>query len=118
MPSFSPGRLGRVVTEMDMARPENSDKSRRDNVVFPAPDGEDSTSIRPRRATAPSRFTVTGFCSLNILCLFTELVDHCFQFNADLCQRCIVGFRTKGIGFSVEFLGQEIQTPANDTIIS
>ena len=88
-----------------MVRSENSDKSRRDNVVFPAPDGEDNTNIRPRRATAPSRFTVAGVCSLNILCLFTELVDYRFQFNADLCQRRIVGFRTKGIGFPVEFLG-------------
>jgi hypothetical protein len=39
----------------------------RDNVVLPAPDGEESTSIKPRRAI-----------SFDILGLLAELVNHGF----------------------------------------
>src|ERR1700759_2592094 len=76
--------------------------SRRDKVVLPAPDGEDSTSIKPRRCI-----------SLDILGLLAELVDHCLQRQPDPRQCAIGGFGTKRFGFAVEFLGQEIEFAAH-----
>ena len=49
--SISPRRGGRVVTETESAMRPSSLSRRRDKVVLPAPDGDDSTSISPRRAT-------------------------------------------------------------------
>jgi hypothetical protein len=45
----SPGRLGRVVTETDRVSSGSRSSSPRAMLVLPAPDGDDSTSIRPRR---------------------------------------------------------------------
>ena len=49
---ISPGRIGRVVAEMDRARPSSVAISIRAIVDFPAPDGLDSTKRRPRRRMA------------------------------------------------------------------
>ena len=43
-----------------------------DKVVLPAPDGEDSTKIRPRRAIEADKFVSA---SLNVLNLFAHLID-------------------------------------------
>ena len=48
------GRGVRVVTETDISMPDSVSSSIRDKVVFPAPDGDESTSIRPRRAIPPT----------------------------------------------------------------
>ena len=45
-------------------------------VDLPAPDGEDNTNIKPRRLIS---VTLKIFCSLHILNLFTNLIDHRFQ---------------------------------------
>src|ERR1700693_6197725 len=50
MPAISPGRCLRVVTEMERSTIGSISSSMRDNVVLPAPEGEDSTNISPRRA--------------------------------------------------------------------
>src|SRR5512143_1575339 len=49
MPGTSPGRLGRVVAETDISSRESRARSAREIEGLPAPEGEDSTSIRPRR---------------------------------------------------------------------
>jgi hypothetical protein len=49
VPSTSPGRIGRVVTDTDIRMPGTLSIIMRDSVDFPAPDGEDSTNINPRR---------------------------------------------------------------------
>ena len=43
-------RRVRVVTETDSSIDLSTSSSMRDSVVLPAPDGDDSTSINPRRA--------------------------------------------------------------------
>ena len=45
------GSIDLVVAETDIFRPGIRSIKRRDNVVLPAPDGEDSTNINPRRST-------------------------------------------------------------------
>jgi hypothetical protein len=49
LPSTSPGRGLRVVADTLMVTFGSLASSPRDSVVLPAPDGEDSTSINPRR---------------------------------------------------------------------
>ena len=51
----SPGRLARVVAETDIFSAGIRSIKSRDSVVLPAPDGEDSTNIRPRRSSPPMR---------------------------------------------------------------
>ena len=53
-PSTSPGRIGRVVADTDICKSGIRSSSMRDSVVLPAPDGDDSTNISPRRST-PSK---------------------------------------------------------------
>ncbi|MET3241154.1 hypothetical protein ABIF36_006642 [Bradyrhizobium japonicum] len=40
-----------MVAETDIRRPGIRSINKRDSVVLPAPDGEDSTNINPRRST-------------------------------------------------------------------
>ena len=63
--------------------------SRRDSVVLPAPEGDDSTYISPRRATF--RFDASSPSSLQVLHLFAELFDYAFKFKADVSELEIVG---------------------------
>src|SRR3546814_827946 len=74
-----------------------------DRVVLPAPDGEDRTSMRPRRPTC---------LSLDILNLLAQLIDDGFQFEAYSRQADVCGLRAEGICFTVEFLCQEIEPAA------
>src|SRR3546814_14532142 len=83
-------------------------------VVLPAPDGEDSTSIRPRRAIlidAPE--PETALFLLDILGLFAQPVDHQLEVEPDGGQSRIEGLGAKRIGFAVEFLRQEIELAAD-----
>src|SRR5687767_14863908 len=87
----------------------STSSSRRDNVVLPAPEGDDNTSIRPRRATvSPSSCAIP---LLQILHLFAELLDHALQLKADIGQFQVIGFGAEGIRFAVEFLGEKIKAP-------
>ena len=107
------GRCGRVVTETDSSMPRSAVSSMRDSVVLPAPDGDDSTSIRPRRAIrlafAPSR----AIALLQVLHLLAELLDHGLELQPDIGQFDVVGFGAQRIGFAVELLGQEIELAAD-----
>src|SRR5437899_7368372 len=49
MPSISPGRGGRVVTEIEYARPGTRSRISRHSVVLPAPEGAETTNSVPRR---------------------------------------------------------------------
>src|SRR5215208_3270417 len=51
MPSRSPGRIGRVVYETENSRAGNSVRRRRVSVVLPAPDGDETMTSTPRRAS-------------------------------------------------------------------
>jgi hypothetical protein len=52
LPSISLGRRGRVVTETESDSVGSRSSRRRVIVVLPAPDGDDSTSRKPRRRIA------------------------------------------------------------------
>jgi hypothetical protein len=47
--------LARVVVDTDIRKPGMASVNMRDSVVLPAPDGEDSTNIIPRRSTPSNR---------------------------------------------------------------
>ena len=79
------------------------------SVVLPAPEGEDSTSIRPRRAMR----RVMSLASFDVLHLLAQLVDHGLQLEADRGQRAVVGLGAERVGLAVEFLRQEVE-PAAD----
>ena len=71
-PSISSGRFGRVVWEIEISTPPPSSSTRRRViVVLPAPEGDDSTSRRPRRCTAGAvsgaltRYSTFCTCSRN-----------------------------------------------------
>src|SRR6185437_7800629 len=66
---------------------------------LPAPEGEDSTSIRPRR----------WIFSFDILGLLTKLIDHRLEGKPGTGERNVGGLGAKRVGFAVEFLRQEIQ---------
>jgi len=70
---------------------------------LPAPDGEDRTSIRPRRL----------ILSFDILGLLAELVDYRLKGEAGAGQCNVGGFGAQGVGFPVEFLGEKIQLAAH-----
>ena len=64
----------------------------RDSVVLPAPDGDDSTNINPRRAIAPSSCRpAAAILLLQVLHLLAELLDHVLHLEADIGQFDIVG---------------------------
>src|SRR5437763_17115928 len=80
-------------------------KRRRDSVDFPAPDGEDTTSIRPRRAMSALILNL----SFDVLYLLAKLIDHGFQREPDMGELNIRGFRTQSIRLPVKFLCKEIE---------
>ena len=81
--------MDRVVAETDMVRSEFRSRRAREMVDLPAPDGEDNTNIKPRRFIF---VPLTIFCSLHILNLFTDLIDHRFQGQSHPSQLDIGGF--------------------------
>jgi hypothetical protein len=48
-------RFGRVVTDTESSTAGSASSSLRESVVLPAPEGDDSTSISPRRGPASLR---------------------------------------------------------------
>src|SRR3990170_6863073 len=89
MPATSPGRFGRVVTETDMLRLASRSSSRREIVVLPAPDGDDSTSINPRRRMPAKPSFEPAACiapvtpSLDVLDLLAQPLDRGLEPEAD-----------------------------------
>src|SRR5580698_5037436 len=94
--------MARVVAETESVMSLSLSSKRRDSVVLPAPDGEDSTSISPRR-----------LISLDILRLLAELVDHGLERQPRAGKRDVGGFRAQRVGFAVELLRQEIELAAD-----
>src|SRR4029453_3479979 len=82
----------------------------RDSVVLPAPDGDDSTNISPRRST-PSKPWPAAITSLQILDLLAELLDDIFHFEPGIGELDVVRLGAAGIDLAVEFLRQEIESP-------
>src|SRR5262245_12734526 len=85
----------------------------RDSVVLPAPDGEDSTNIRPRRATPSALWPPAAIASLQILDLFAELLDDVLHLEPGIGELDVVRLGAAGIDLAVEFLRQEIEAAAD-----
>src|SRR4029078_8924455 len=77
----------------------------------PAPAGEESTSITPRR-NGP--FASAGIAqSLQVLDLLAQLVDDRLQFEADCGQGAVAGLGAGRGDFAIELLSEEVE-PASD----
>src|SRR5262245_65238774 len=85
----------------------------RDSVVLPAPDGEDSTNIRPRRATPSALWPPAAIASLQILDLFAELLDDVLHLEPRIGELDVVRLGAAGVDLAVEFLRKEIEPPAD-----
>src|SRR5476649_1432529 len=85
---------------------ESLPRSWRDRVVLPAPDGEDRTSIRPRRWIAGAS------ASFDILHLLPHALDGALQIDADARQLDVRQLRAQRIGFTIELLAEEVELPA------
>src|SRR6478736_6521076 len=117
MPSISLARRGRVVTETESVRLDSCSRSRRVSVVFPAPDGEDSTSISPRREMVSfSRFAVIA--SLDVLDLLAELLHLGLEIEAYDGQGHVIRLGTKGVRLARKFLGQKVEPSADRTTLA
>ena len=83
-------------------------------VDLPAPDGEDSTSIRPRRAMPPARRRRSSIgSSLDVLHLLAHLLDGRLQVEADAGQLDVAGLGAERVGLAIELLAEEIELPAD-----
>src|SRR3954471_4085021 len=87
----------------------------RDSVVLPAPDGDDNTSIRPRRAIVV--LLLPRAILFQVLHLLAELLDHGLELQPDVGQFEIVGLGAQGIRFAVELLGEKVELAPNRTAV-
>src|SRR5215813_3292919 len=110
--------MGLVVADTDICSAGISATSMRDSVVLPAPDGEDSTNIRPRRSTPSNPWPPAAIASLQILDLFAELLDDILHLEPGIGELDVVRFRAAGIDLAIELLRQEIKPPADRSALA
>src|SRR6476660_4545790 len=90
----------------------------RESVVLPAPDGEDRTSISPRRVTNLAfgfRDAARAISLFQVLHLLAELFDHALELKSDIGQRHVVRLGADRVGLAIELLREEIETAADGT---
>src|SRR5947207_13496451 len=110
MPSASPTRGLRVVTDTDISNSGSRASRRRDNVVLPAPDGDDSTSSKPRRGSSGG----DGLWRLlDILHLLAKLIDDGLERKPGPDQGRVGRLGAPRIGLAVELLRQEVEPPTD-----
>src|SRR5215213_4606364 len=107
MPSRSPGRFWRVVHETLSWICLSLSSNWRDSVVLPAPDGDDRTSINPRRWIADVPL------SFDILDLLPQALDGALQIDADARQLDVGRLRAERVGLAIELLAEEIELAAD-----
>src|SRR5690349_20450158 len=83
-------------------------------VVLPAPDGEERTSISPRRLTSmkpddAGAVIVLESSSLDVLDLLAQLLDRRLQVDPDTGEADIGALGAERIGLAVEFLAEEVE---------
>src|SRR5690606_28362437 len=95
---------------MDISIPLSASSRRRASVGWPAPDGQDRTSMMPRRS-------MVGECtaSLDVLNLLTHPLDLRLELQAQAGDAAVVGFRAERVGFAIDLLRQEIE-PSPDRL--
>ena len=83
-------------------------------VDLPAPEGEDKTKSSPRRLiSGPGEDD-----SLNVLNLFSHLVDDDLQVEADLVEFRQLGFGTQRVCLAIELLAEEIKASADRLFVT
>src|SRR5262245_50043630 len=92
----------------------------RDSVVLPAPDGDDSTIIRPRRAIAslPRPCFPPPAPLLKILYLLAELLDQALELEPDIGELHVVRLGAQRVGLAVELLCQEVEPAADRAAVA
>src|SRR5215831_19935238 len=101
-----------------MRRNGSAASKARARVVLPAPEGEDSTNRRPRRARRAVCWLLScplpslTVRSLDVLRLLAHLVDDRLELKASPRRLRIVRFRAQCVGLAIELLAQEIEAPA------
>src|SRR5690349_1374650 len=84
-------------------------------VVLPAPEGEERTSISPRRLTSMKPDDPAGALislkslSLDVLDLLAQLLDRRLQVDPDVGEADIGALGAERVGLAVEFLAEEIE---------
>src|SRR5690349_3886682 len=81
--------------------------SKRARVDLPAPEGEESTSISPRRPAIAA--------SLDILNLLAELIDYRLHLEADPGKRAVARLGAERVYFPIQLLREEVETPPDRT---
>src|SRR5262249_14195754 len=117
--STSPGLCLRVVTETESSTPGSAASSLRDSVVLPAPEGEDSTSMSPRRAMAslswwPPPAVIGAFPVLHPL---AELPDHELELQPAVAQLHVLRLGAQRVRFAFEFVRKEVESTADGSAI-
>ena len=108
-----------MVTETDNASAGSRSIRRRVIVVLPAPEGEDSTSRKPRRRSREGRrrgrdrrvAAHSMFCTCSRNCSIARL-----QREPDAGQLDVGRFRAQRVGLAVELLAQEIELTADRVV--
>ena len=81
---------------------------------LPAPEGEESTSIRPRRGNWVRRSR-----SFDVLHLLAKLVDHRLQSRCrPSVSRDVEGLGAERVRLAVEFLRQELEAPPDRSVVA
>src|SRR5262245_54026185 len=95
--------MRRVVTETDIVSSGTLRRSSREIEVLPAPEGEDSTSINPRREISPcsSLFDIRG--------LLAQPVDRRLEREAGAREVHGRRLRAQRVGLAVKLLGEEVE---------
>src|ERR1044072_2130876 len=103
-----------------MVRFGSRPSSLREIVVLPAPEGEERTSISPRRLTsmkpddAGAVITLES-SSLDVLDVLAQLLDRRLQVEPDAGEADIGALGAERVGLAVEFLAEEIELASHRT---
>src|SRR3954462_1513054 len=113
MPSASPDLAARDVYERDIDKSGTRGTPRSTTVVFPVPEGADTTNSSPRRVRE-SPADAAGACvlepgSLNVLHLLSHLLELRLERNHDSRYRRPFSFRTERVHFPVHLLDEEVE---------
>src|SRR5262249_60970340 len=90
----------------------------RDSVVLPAPEGDDSTNISPRRATPSALWPPAAIASPQILDLLSELLDGVLHLEPGVGELDVVRFGAAGVDLAIEFLRQEVEPPPDRSALA
>ena len=82
-------------------------------MVLPAPDGDERTSISPRRTAAPGCACCPDIALLQVLHLLAELLDDALELQADIGEFDIVRLGAERVDLAIKLLREEIEPPAD-----